>query len=112
MFTDTSKVDLLYNLSGLGQKIGSTKIVFQQKFIGIYSLNLQPRILTRPKNMSLKSRWMEHLTHGLYGFKIMFKCLDGVVEYGKFIKPLKEKLNQAEAINRCNGHGFIGRKIN
>ena len=39
---------------------------------------------------------------GIYGFKLMFKCLPGVTtENGKFLMPLQEKLTEIESVDRC-----------
>ena len=45
---------------------------------------------------------------GAFGFELDLKCLSGqTTENGKFIMPFSEKMTYLDAINRCDGQGFI-----
>ena len=45
---------------------------------------------------------------GSFGFELYLKCMSGqTTENGKFIMPFSEKMSYSDAINRCDGQGFI-----
>ena len=47
------------------------------------------------------------LKNNINEFKIIFKCMSGFTsENGKFIMPIKEKLNYNDSFDRCESEGF------
>ena len=49
---------------------------------------------------------------GAFGFELDLKCLSGqTTENGKFIMPFSEKMTYLDAINRCDGQGFISFRV-